>query len=102
MRRIGGAPVLIHDTVASDAVSNQIKADWEHDHGEIIAASVSHDPREPFGWALYRFHDDPRIDFSQLEGDPRFEFVHKVGFMAKTKERLGLEEVEALVQQSLT
>jgi len=102
VQRIGGVPVLLHNTIAADAVSNHLKAEWEQEHGETIAASISHDPREPFGWALYRYHDDPRIDFSLLEGDPRFEFVHKVGFMAKTKERLGLDEVEEFVRRSLT
>jgi len=102
VQRIGGVPVLVHDTVAADAISNHMKDEWEQKTGETIAASISHDPRDPFGWALYRFDDDPRIDFSQLEGDPRFVFVHKVGFMAKTRSRLELDEVKDCVRMSLT
>ncbi len=102
VRRIGNAPILFHDTEVSNAVSNQIKADWEEETGDVIAASVSHDTREPFGWALYRFDDDPRIDFSKLHGDPRFGFVSEVGFIAKTRERVGLDEVEAMIRYSLT
>jgi len=47
--------------------------------------SISLDDRGS-GLTLYRFSDDPRVDFSKLEGHPMISFAHKGGFIAKTTE----------------
>lgn len=49
------------------------------------------------GWSLYRFNDDPRVDFSKLEKDDRVLFAHAGGFIAKTKEKLGRDELKELL-----
>ena len=37
------------------------------------------------GWAEYLFYrDNPRLDFTQLEGLPGVHFTHARGFVAKT------------------
>ena len=46
---------------------------------------VSRDNRGP-GLALFRREDDPRVDFSVLEGNEAVTFAHKGGFIAKTVE----------------
>ena len=38
------------------------------------------------GFGLLRVADDPRVDFSRLEGDETVVFAHKGGFIAKTTE----------------
>lgn len=57
---------------------------------------LSHDNRGE-GWSLYRFDDCPLVNFSKVEGDSRVSFAHKGGFIAKTSERLPLNELVELV-----
>jgi hypothetical protein len=64
---------------------------------EDIAVSVLYDDRGE-GLTLFRFDDDPRIDFSKLDGHERILFAHKGGFIAKTLKRVSQEEVVALVE----
>lgn len=48
-----------------------------------IAATVSPDKRGT-GYGLTRVDDDPRLDFTRVEGEPDVHFAHKQGFVAKT------------------
>lgn len=57
-----------------------------------VGISICWDDRGA-GWALYRFNDHPQVDFFLLKDDPRIEFAHPGGFIAKTKGRLSLSEV---------
>jgi hypothetical protein len=56
--------------------------------------------RRSDGWRLYRYDGSP-VDFSRLAGCPEIEFVHKSGFLAKTRERLPISELMALVSQAV-
>lgn len=49
-----------------------------------VAALVYPDRRGD-GFALSRFNDDPRLDFSQVENQPDTVFAHARGFVAKTQ-----------------
>lgn len=102
VRRIQGVPVIVHDGPASNAVSNFLRAEWQETSSEVIALSVSTDPRPPHGVALYRFDDDTRIDLSRLDGDERIAFAHNLGFIAKTKAPLDDAEIEDLIRRALT
>jgi hypothetical protein len=53
------------------------------------------------GWRLARLNDASGINFSRLEGHAEIKFAHKSGFVAKTRERLPLQEVLALVKIAL-
>lgn len=44
--------------------------------------TITCDDRGP-GYCLYRRNDDPRVDFSKIEGAPGVIFAHKNGFIAK-------------------
>jgi len=48
-----------------------------------IGATVYPDRRGE-GYGISRYEDDPRLDFSQLDGEPDVRFAHKSGFMCKT------------------
>jgi hypothetical protein len=50
---------------------------------EVIGATVYPD-RRAGGYGISRYEDDPRLDFSQLDGEPDVHFAHKSGFMCKT------------------
>lgn len=92
---IKGLKALVFET--TDITGSQDLRDREYPDA---AASLSWDDRGN-GWSLYRFNDDPRIDFSVLEGDPAVAFAHKGGFIAKTNERLSLEEAVSLVERAV-
>ena len=49
----------------------------------IIGATVYPDRRGQ-GYGISRYEDDPRLDFSQLDGEEDVHFAHKSGFMCKT------------------
>jgi hypothetical protein len=59
---------------------------WRKRFAPGTAFSVVHDNRGP-GWALYRYDDDKRINFSQLAGNELVAFCHRGGFMTKTLTR---------------
>lgn len=48
-----------------------------------IGATVYPDRRGP-GYGISRYEDDPRLDFSRVEGEPDVHFAHQSGFVCKT------------------
>ena len=65
---------------------DQFRCQHQEETGQVIVVSVSPDPRGP-GCVLFRFDDDPRVDFCRLEGHPDVDFVHTNGFLATTPSR---------------
>jgi hypothetical protein len=63
------------------------------------AFSITPDDRGD-GYALYRYEDNPGLDFAKLAEDPWILFAHKGGFVAKTHEALELRQLTALVNDS--
>lgn len=45
------------------------------------------------GFSLFRRLDDPRINFSRIEGHPDVVFAHKNGFVAKVKKESNLNDL---------
>ena len=68
--------------------------------GYNIAASVTPDDRGS-GYTLYRYADDPRIDFAKLAGRPEITFAHAGGFIAKTAEKGSRSDIEKLLIAAL-
>ena len=64
-----------------------------------VAFMVCHNDRGK-GWSLYRYDDDPRIDFTQIKDDDRIQFAHKSGFIAKTKEMIPRSQIVELIHLS--
>jgi hypothetical protein len=92
---IEGVKALVFET--TDTRMAQDIRDREHPDAGI---SLAWDDRGD-GWALYRFNDHPRVDFSALEGDSAVLFAHKGGFIAKTRKRLSLDEAKSLVARAV-
>ena len=61
---------------------------------------ISLDRRDK-GWRLFRYDGTP-VDFSLISDHEEISFAHKNGFMAKTKERLGIDDLIALVSNAVT
>jgi hypothetical protein len=100
LRHAAGLPVLFHDVVPYEPVSEHIRARLEADLGETIPISIGHDSRGR-GWALNRLDDDPRVDFHRIVDDPRVMFAHHGGFVAKTDERVSWDEVAELISKAV-
>lgn len=64
------------------------------------AVLVTHDSRGN-GWKLCRFDSFPEVNFSLLENHPAIKFTHKTGFVAKTHDRIPVEEVLELVKTAI-
>jgi len=50
--------------------------------GEDVPVTISHDDRGD-GLSLFRRGDDPRVDFSKIDGEEGVVFAHNGGFIAK-------------------
>ena len=51
---------------------------------EDSIGAIVYPDRRGEGYGISRYEDDPRLDFSQLDGLPDLRFAHKAGFMCKT------------------
>jgi len=91
---IAGVPVMISET--RDSVGLEEFHRLEPDAPDIV---ISLDRRDE-GWRLFRYEGAP-VDFSRIENDPLISFAHKTGFLAKTKERLNIEELTKLISKAV-
>jgi hypothetical protein len=92
---IAGVPAMIGETRESAGLEEFRRLD--ENPPDIV---ISLDRRDE-GWRLYRYDGTP-VDFSLISGRPEIAFAHKSGFMAKTKERLAIDDLIALVSQAVT
>jgi hypothetical protein len=83
---------LTNDSTGSQRYSSRMDSPAE--------ISVSYDGRGE-GWRLARINDALGVNFSKLEGDEKIKFAHKTGFIAKTKQRIPLNEVLKLVEKAI-
>lgn len=81
--------------------TTQLRDAWIEEDSFQAQFSLVQDQRGP-GYVLYRYEDDPALDFSQLESDERIRFAHKGGFLASTKEALPIDELLQLVEKGAT
>lgn len=92
---IAGVPAMIGETRESAGLEEFRRL--EENPPDIV---ISLDRRSE-GWRLYRYEGTP-VDFSLISERPEIEFAHKSGFMAKTKERLSIDDLIALVSRAVT
>ena len=92
---IAGVPAMIGETRESAGLEEFRRLD--ENPPDIV---ISLDRREK-GWRLFRYDGTP-VDFSLISDRPEIAFAHKTGFMAKTKERLAIDDLIALVSKAVT
>ncbi len=92
---IAGVPAMIGETRESAGLEEFRRLD---DNPPDIVISL--DDRDN-GWRLFRYDGTP-VDFSLISERPEIAFAHKSGFMAKTKERLTIDELITLVSKAVT
>jgi len=91
---IAGVPVMIGETRESAGLEEFRRLD--ENPPDIV---ISLDRRDR-GWRLFRY-DGTLVDFSLISDRPEIAFAHKSGFMAKTKERLNIDDLIALVSKAV-
>ena len=92
---IAGVPAIIGETRESAGLEEFRRLD--ENPPDIV---ISLDRRNK-GWRLFRYDGTP-VDFSLISDRPEIAFAHKSGFMAKTKERLAIDDLIALVSKAVT
>jgi hypothetical protein len=92
---IAGVPAMIGETRESAGLEEFRRL--EENPPDIV---ISLDRRSK-GWRLFRYDGTP-VDFSLISDRPEIAFAHKSGFMAKTKERLGIDDLISLVSKAVT
>lgn len=92
---IAGVPAMIGETRESAGLEEFRRLD---DNPPDIVISLD---RRDEGWRLFRYDGTP-VDFSLISDCPEIAFAHKSGFMAKTRERLGLDDLITLVSKAVT
>ena len=92
---IAGVPAMIGETRESAGLEEFRRLD--ENPPDIV---ISLDRRDN-GWRLFRYDGTP-VDFSLISDRPEIAFAHKSGFMAKTKERLAIDDLIALVSKAVT
>ncbi len=92
---IAGVPAIIAETRESAGLEEFRRQD--KNPPDIV---ISLDRRGK-GWRLFRYDGTP-VDFSLISDRPEIAFAHKSGFMAKTKERLAIDDLIALVSKAVT
>jgi hypothetical protein len=68
--------------------------------GTPVTIAIYPDDRGP-GWTLFRYDDDPRVDFSRLTGNESILFAHRGGFTAKTKSKCPMKHVMVLISLAM-
>jgi len=91
---IAGVLAVIGETRESAGLEEFRRLD---DHPPDIVISLD---RWGEGWRLFRFEGAP-VDFFRISAEPEIEFAHNSGFMAKTRDRLSLPELIALVGKAV-
>ncbi|MFC2069711.1 MYG1 family protein [Chloroflexota bacterium] len=91
---IAGVPAMIGETRESAGLEEFRRLD--ENPPDIV---ISLDSRDK-GWRLFRYDGTP-VDLSLISDRPEIAFAHKSGFMAKTKERLGIDDLIALVSKAV-
>lgn len=81
--------------------SDDITATGDYSREHKISIMASHDNRGK-GWAILRTNEGEKVfDFNLIANDPRVAFAHKGGFIAKTHERLRVDEMLELIEKAL-
>ncbi len=91
---IAGVPAMIGETRESGGLEEFRRLD--KNPPDIV---ISLDRRDK-GWRLFCYDGAP-VDFSLISDRPEIAFAHKSGFMAKTKERLAIDDLITLVSRAV-
>lgn len=96
VKNFDGVDAIIHEIKDKPVLALQA---WKDATAPEAGLSICPDDRGP-GWTLYRFNDNPSVDFSRLDGQEGVSFAHKGGFIAKT-EAMSLEEAIDLARGAI-
>jgi len=96
----GGKTKLFYLFVPNYDKDQRYVSQWANHKKFEFAFSVTPDDRGD-GWTLYRFADNPHLDFAKIDGHESITFAHGSGFIAKTRNKIEMKEVLRLVRASV-
>lgn len=91
---ISGVPAVISET--RETIGLEEYRRLEDDPPDIV---ISRDRRDD-GWRIFRYEDTP-VDLTLISDDYRVSFAHKTGFLAKTRDRLSVDELKDLIGKAV-
>ncbi len=91
---ISGVPAVVSETRETIGLEEFRRLE---DHPPDIVISTD---RRDDGWRIFRYEDTP-VDLTLISGDERVAFAHKSGFLAKTRERLSVDELIDLISKAV-
>jgi len=91
---ISGVPAVISET--RETIGLEEFRRLENDPPDIV---ISKDRRDD-GWRIFRYEGTP-VDLTLISGDIRVSFAHKSGFLAKTRDRLSIDELKDLISNAV-
>ncbi len=91
---IAGVPAMLGETRESAGLEEFRRLE-ENPPDNVITLD-----RRDDGWRLFRYDGTP-VDFSLISDRPEIAFAHQNGFMAKTRERLPIDALIALVSRAV-
>jgi hypothetical protein len=100
IQEVGGVPAFVVDTEVGPTL-NGILGRYRDLERPDVAISVSPSPDAEASWVLYRYDDDPRVDFTTLRGLPEVKFSHASGFLAVLKSGVSLKKAIKLASRAV-
>ena len=91
---ISGIPVVISET--RETIGLEEFRRLEENPPDIV---ISQDRRDD-GWRIFRYEGTP-VDLTLISDDMRVAFAHKSGFLAKTRDRLPVDELIHLISKAI-
>ena len=91
---IAGVPAVVSET--RETIGLEEFRRLENNPPDIV---ISMDRRDD-GWRIFRYEGTP-VDLTLISDDMRVSFAHKSGFLAKTKDRLSLDELNDLISKAV-
>ena len=100
IQRVDGLPTFVLDEEATPTTNGVLARDRKRERPDVVM-SVARSPDKDASWALYRYDDDPNVDFRAVADDPRVKFTHSSGFLAVLRLDATLGDALALCQKSI-
>lgn len=91
---ISGVPAVVSET--RETIGLEEFRRMEENPPDIV---ISRDRRDE-GWRIFRYDGAP-VDLTLISDNPQVSFAHKSGFLAKTRDRLTINELIDLVKKAV-
>ena len=100
VQKVDHLPAFVLDQEATPT-TNGVLARYRKRERPDVVMSVARSPDKEASWALFRYDDNPNVDFRVVQDDPRVKFAHQGGFLAVLRLDATLSDALELCQKSI-